>query len=237
MKKNVMMRVASLLMVCVLATTCGISGTFAKYVTKADAQDDARVAKWGVTIGVVSETAFGEKYNNTVVADGVKVVSTGGDVVAPGTEGTLGTVAIAGQPEVMVDVAVDVNFEIAGWVVPDAINYFPIAIVVAGEVVDIDVDATVEDIEEAVEAAVLEAVFGNADAITIDGGVSSKVVRYDANHNFGVAGDTDVTVGWYWPFYVSEQFDKYDTALGDQAAAGDAATIEFSISISVTQVD
>ena len=47
MKKNVMMRVASALLVAVLMTTCAISGTFAKYTTTASGKDAARVANWG----------------------------------------------------------------------------------------------------------------------------------------------------------------------------------------------
>ena len=50
MKKNRMMRLASILLVATLMSTCTISGTFAKYVTTASGSDTARVAKWGVTV-------------------------------------------------------------------------------------------------------------------------------------------------------------------------------------------
>ena len=43
MKKNIMMRVASALLIAVLLTTCAISGTFAKYVSTASGSDTARV--------------------------------------------------------------------------------------------------------------------------------------------------------------------------------------------------
>ena len=46
MKKNRMMRLASILLVCVLLTTSVISGTFAKYTSTVAATDTARVAKW-----------------------------------------------------------------------------------------------------------------------------------------------------------------------------------------------
>ena len=49
MKKNRMMRLASVLLVCVLLTTSVISGTFAKYVTSVESTDEARVANWGFT--------------------------------------------------------------------------------------------------------------------------------------------------------------------------------------------
>ena len=44
MKKNKMMRIASVLLVAVILTTCAISGTFAKYVTSGNGSDNARVA-------------------------------------------------------------------------------------------------------------------------------------------------------------------------------------------------
>ena len=47
MKKNTMMRLASVLLIAVLMSTCAISGTFAKYVTSDSSSDSARVARWG----------------------------------------------------------------------------------------------------------------------------------------------------------------------------------------------
>ena len=50
MKTNKMMRIASVLLVAVLLSTCAISGTFAKYVTTASGNDTARVALWDVSV-------------------------------------------------------------------------------------------------------------------------------------------------------------------------------------------
>ena len=50
MKKNKLMRAASILLVATLISTCAISGTFAKYVTTGSATNTARVAKWGVEL-------------------------------------------------------------------------------------------------------------------------------------------------------------------------------------------
>ena len=58
MKKNTMMRIASVLMVAVLLSTCAISSTFAKYVSSDSATDTARIAKWGVEV-----TATGNAFN------------------------------------------------------------------------------------------------------------------------------------------------------------------------------
>ena len=47
MRKNRMMRLASLMLVLVLLTSSVVSGTFAKYVTEVKGEDTARVARWG----------------------------------------------------------------------------------------------------------------------------------------------------------------------------------------------
>lgn len=110
MKKNTMMRIASILLVVTLLSTCVISGTFAKYVTKAEGEDQARVAKWGVLV-TVDGNAFADKYAATDEAyleDGgeYSVVSSveGEQVVAPGTsakEADMALVAtVKGTPEV-----------------------------------------------------------------------------------------------------------------------------------------
>lgn len=93
MKKNVMMRVAALLMVCVLATTCGISGTFAKYATEYTGSDNATVAKWKVSVEDVNSDATEKEFTFNIFesikdtfdsnVDGQ--VATG--MIAPGTWG------------------------------------------------------------------------------------------------------------------------------------------------------
>lgn len=94
MKKNAMMRIASVLLVAVLLTTCSISGTFAKYVSEASGEASARVAYWGwgadstLTIdGLFAET-YGER-GFAVPQDNhdVSVRSADGNVLAPGTRG------------------------------------------------------------------------------------------------------------------------------------------------------
>jgi hypothetical protein len=98
MKKNKMMRLASALLVAVLLTTCAISGTFAKYVTKAYGTDQARVAKWGFETTLLTVDLFKDLY------DGGAVDSNNTDkVIAPGTTNTCEIVLIPGgqgAPEV-----------------------------------------------------------------------------------------------------------------------------------------
>ena len=71
MKKNKMMRIASVLLVAVILTTCAISGTFAKYVTSENGSDSARVAKFGVEV-----TANGSTFATEYDTDDTNVVGT-----------------------------------------------------------------------------------------------------------------------------------------------------------------
>ncbi|MBQ3265839.1 MAG: hypothetical protein IJH07_08715 [Ruminococcus sp.] len=91
MKKNKMMRIAAVLLIVTLLSTCAISGTFAKYVARADMEDSARVAKWGIKIET-SGSLFSEKYEaedeDYIAAGGTYSVEAdnGEDkLVAPGT--------------------------------------------------------------------------------------------------------------------------------------------------------
>ena len=109
MKKNKMMRIASILLVVTLLSTCVISGTFAKYVTKAEGADKARVAKWGVLVSVEGN-AFATEYqahDEAYKEDGGEIsvqASNEDQVVAPGTssedvDGNL-VASVKGTPEV-----------------------------------------------------------------------------------------------------------------------------------------
>lgn len=120
MKKNRMMRLASVLLVLTLLSTSVISGTFAKYVTTGSVSDTARVAKFGVVIST-SGTLYSDAYVANEAADnkdlpaevyatayssgdGVSVAAAtrGNNVVAPGTKsyGSGLTFGISGTPEV-----------------------------------------------------------------------------------------------------------------------------------------
>ena len=120
MKKNKMMRIASVLLVAVLVSTCAISGTFAKYVTHNEGGDVARVAKWGVVI-VAGGDLFGDYYDSTnhtptavstasaLSVQNITDIATI-DLVAPGTKSTDGlTLEVTGTPEVRTKVDITVS--------------------------------------------------------------------------------------------------------------------------------
>ena len=110
MKKNKMMRIASVLLVMTLISTCAISGTFAKYVKKVRGEDSARVAKWGVVLTVSAGEAFATQYethDDTYEGEYSVIAFNAEDkLVAPGTsskdkdvDGDL-VATVMGTPEV-----------------------------------------------------------------------------------------------------------------------------------------
>ena len=135
MKKNVMMRLASVLLIAVLISTSAISGTYAKYVTQASGSDTARVAKWGVTAGVTGE-AFTKTYNLDTTVDGSFTLavesSTEDKLVAPGTTGTFTGVALTGTPEVAVNVTHVATITLQGWTLASGEFYCPVYITIEG---------------------------------------------------------------------------------------------------------
>ena len=93
MKKNRMMRLASVLLVCVLLTTSVISGTFAKYTSEGSVTDTARVAKWDIKLEGATITKdvtidlFATAYKNPAGTETTVQSDTTENVIAPGTEG------------------------------------------------------------------------------------------------------------------------------------------------------
>lgn len=220
MKKNKMMRIASALLVAVILTTCAISGTFAKYVTSGSGSDSARVAKFGVTV-----TGTANTFEKTYAKDDMSftlaantVVSTE-DVVAPGTSGSMAAFTINGTPEVAVRVNFTGSLELGDkWVDSTAAYYCPIEVTV-GDTTFKGLDyASADEFEAAVNAKI--ATFTN---------------DYAAGTNLnGIGGDAPA-ISWKWAFEGNDNVK--DTYLGDQAAAGEAATISLDITATVTQID
>jgi hypothetical protein len=88
MKKNKMMRFASVLLVAVLLSTCAISGTFAKYTSTVSGTATATVANWDVKVAGQTDTFIFNLFDTLKDSDGSSNesdVDTG--VNAPGTSG------------------------------------------------------------------------------------------------------------------------------------------------------
>lgn len=126
MKKNRMMRLASVLLVCVLLTTSVISGTFAKYVTEYTAEDTARVAlfkvtAFGTTADATTETVTVDIFDKSKVYDTINADYTSGvedtdildgtdiAIIAPGSWGIFSFVV---KNESEVDVTYDIDYTV-----------------------------------------------------------------------------------------------------------------------------
>ncbi|WP_418746422.1 hypothetical protein [Frisingicoccus sp.] len=237
MEKNRMMRLASALLILTLLTTCMISGTFAKYTTKAEGSDTARVAKWGVTVTANGST-FATEYNTddgmvsgTIAKSVVAATSASGtqdNLVAPGTKGEMTKMALSGTPEVAVKVSYVGQFDISdNWKV-NGIFYCPLVIKVKSETGTTEIKGltytTATDFENAVNNAI-------ADYST----------NYDANTNLSSKSDDFLSVEWEWPFSITNDDnttnDEKDTFLGGQAASNNPATVTLTVTTTVTQID
>lgn len=212
-------------MVLALGTTCFMSGTLAKYVTSGQGSDSARVAKFGVAVTANGET-FAKEYakTDTSFTLAANTVVSADDVIAPGTAGDMASMTLTGTPEVAVRVSYDVTeFELTNWTTNGTDQYCPIIINVNGTKYNC-LDATdIDNFEKTVKNAI------NAYSKDYLAGTDLSAEE--------VKGES-LAISWEWPFESENNInDEKDTALGDRAAAGNAATIKLTVKTTVTQID
>lgn len=109
MKKNKTMRIASVVMMAALLSTCAISGTFAKYTSASTGTDTARVAKWDIRLDdeAISNTFKFDLFETIYDTDATSVetdVATG--LIAPGTSGSF-EIKLASASEVSAQYSID----------------------------------------------------------------------------------------------------------------------------------
>lgn len=220
MKKTKFMRAALLLLVLTLITSCFVGGTFAKYTTKAEGSDSARVAKFGVKISATGSDAFSTFYDSE---ESATVKSSNADkVVAPGTKGSFTAAIVTGSPEVSVKVTNEGTVDLGDNWTANGVYYCPLEVTVGGTTLK-GTDAAytkVEEFEDAIKAA-------------IDG--TEKV--YAAGNTIS-GSDSTPAISWEWKFEDTtanaKQTDDKDTALGN---AETPATISITVATTVTQID
>lgn len=230
---NRFIRLASVILALVLATSCFVGGTFAKYVTAGNAEDGARVAKFGVVISA-SDSAFSTEYD-TDDSDYSGSLSVKSDVkvLAPGTEGEFSTITLSGTPEVAVEVSYEVELSASdAWVNEAGEFYFPVnininGIVFVGSAYD-NVSSLINDINRRIAS--------DYTAVQFAAGTDFGELRSEAA-NFNVS--------WSWPYEHDPDYDAIggnqndidDTYLGNQASKGNAPEIEVIVKVTVTQID
>lgn len=228
MKKNVMMRIASVLLIAVLISTSAISGTYAKYVTEATGTDSARVAKWGVTVTANGDT-FAKEYDtdDTVFTEAKSVISTD-KVVAPGTKGDMISMELAGVPEVAVRVSYTGTFDISdNWLDGNGKFYCPLVITIKKGAAD--TTGTVFDGRAYTNAADFE--------LSVNNAIGAYSKDYPAGTKLSGLGADALDISWEWPFSTSPENDIKDTDLGNQASIGNYATVTIAVTTTVTQID
>ena len=226
MKKNRTMRIAAVMLVFALLTTCIISGSFAKYITTGTAASEAaRVAKWGVKVDAAADSVkiADDEYGTTVAA----FQETAGGIMAPGTsKESAAVITISGKPEVAVKILVEADVTVDGWLDKTGAFYFPLTVTVGGIAVDLSSCTDAAGVKNAIKAA-------------IEGAIPSATIA--PNTDLGDAYNNSLKISWAWPFGADDNKesgnDAKDTYLGDQAADGNAATFGVSITVKVIQVD
>ena len=215
MKKNRMMRLASILLVLVLMTSSVVGGTFAKYTTSATSQDSARVANWGfdntATINITDlfKKAYDQHVNGAV------------DVIAPGTTNSASfkftyNEQNVGAPEVAYTFTVSVDGSTCDPTIANNPN---------------------------IQWRLDEGTWGDwgtlLNSIKALSGDASGTMKYEANKlpaDF-TANDNEHTVEWRWIFDEAaggQNKDEMDTTMGN---AKPLAEVKLVITINATQVD
>lgn len=91
MKKNVIMRIAAVVLMCTLVTACFASSTFAKYTSQATGTGTAKVAQWAFEVedeDITTSETFTFNLFDTVVDDNFETESdVAAGLIAPGTAG------------------------------------------------------------------------------------------------------------------------------------------------------
>ena len=234
-KKNYTLRAAAVLLALVLITSSLVGGTFAKYVISGSGTDAARVAKFGVNMAAAG-TLFAKEYaadDAGVVGTIAKSVvsSTADNLVAPGTKGKMTGVTLSGSPEVAVKVSYTPTVvKLEKWQDAGGIFYCPLVFTIKQNgstdyLFGTDYTSAT-DLETAIKTA-----------------ISASSRNYAAGTDLGAAHTDGLEISWSWQFETgANETEKAannikDTYLGTQAAAGNAATVEFEVACTVTQLD
>ncbi len=224
MRKNKMMRIASVLLVAVLLSTSVISGTFAKYTTSSTGSDTARVAYWGWDAPATIDIAmFDRAYeNNAVLSSGE--VDGFANVIAPGTSKTT-TFAFSYT-----------KYQTNKISAPEVAYQFTVAPSITGDTTILDANQSFKwtlqkpGEDTATEYQTVADLIAELKELSGDA-TGTKTYAAGQLPDAFTALDQTYTVGWVWDF---EGQETADTAMGN---AQDLANVTFSITITATQVE
>ena len=225
--KNKFMRIAAVMLMLCLVTTCAISGTFAKYTTEAAGKDTARVAYWGwnkddakVEISEIFSTTYNSSVSSVnedkVIAPGTGNVETFKFIYTPNTAES------ATSPEVAYNFKVDLTgTEAAADIIANGnIKWAVVAGDVALDAIDAGEWGEWDDMVAELNA--------------LDGADGTDGKDYAANSALPPIANSIYTIAWMWDFSTDTAGDEADTAMGNKAILD---TVTISIKITATQLD
>ena len=225
--KNKFMRIAAVMLMLCLVTTCAISGTIAKYTNAASGKDQARVAYWGFNgtdADIKIDDLFKTSYDNANVSGKA-------DVIAPGTKNSTTfkftyNAGITPTPEVAYTFTVDTSSSRCA----DEILKNPNIKWTLDTTTFVTSDTDGYAFDQLIAA--IKALAG-----TSGNGATNGVANYSAS------ADTlpDITKGshtiaWEWVFDTTDDADqdKMDTDMGNSTTA---LEVVIDIKVTATQVD
>ncbi len=218
MKKNKIMRFASLVLVLTLLSTCAISGTFAKYTTSVSSQDTARVAKWGFT---ESSIDLSNLFKTAYINDEMTAAA---DAIAPGTTNsatfkfTYGGQSGINAPEVAYTFTVSTD----GSLIDDSIKN----------------NTNIQWKLDSGEWGTWDAMITAIKTLSGDSTGTKTYAPGELPTAFGTS-NTEHTISWQWVFESTGEGqpatqDATDTGMGN---ATDLADVTIKITITATQID
>jgi hypothetical protein len=119
MKKNVIFRIAAIVLMCTLVTACFASSTFAKYTSGAEGTATVTVAKWSIKVGAndivnAAGTPASVTFNlfDTIKdTDGQNETDVASGKIAPGTQGSFKFDDIKNESEVNTEVTIKLTID------------------------------------------------------------------------------------------------------------------------------
>lgn len=220
-----------------LITTCVVGTTLAKYATSGSTNDEARIAKWGVTVSAEADPLFENQYSTSY---NKLVVESNSNVVAPGTSSTdangAAVFVIKGTPEVASKIKIDMErvedvFLKAGiYTDPTKSNskftldsdYYPVVFILREKNTEgnkVLAEGKLSDIKKFLDTEYND-------------------LKYDPNTSL----DFTFELAWVWNF---EQNDKADTYLGNLIAGVNpdnlssdvfSTTVKYELTVTIEQV-
>lgn len=206
-KKSIIIAIICLLLCCTAVVSA------AKYFSTDDNTQNGQVSKWGVTF-----TPGANAFTSSVKEDDKFIIKATGDynVIAPGSTGTITSLSISGTPEVAVEVVYTATVTLTGWTTTGSDEYCPLVFTAGSSTIKLGEGAatTIDKLEEEIAKAL------------------SFSQKYDAGTD--LSSVTVPSVSYEWEFYVDNETDAKDTALGN---ASTAPTISIELVASVTQIN